>query len=272
MSEHSKFPYSACVVIGSSRGLGTALADQLLQCGSPVVAGFSRSSRLGDHHPDQAAGVYLHTQLDIAAPDSSAEIRRQIAALPRGPLLVIFNAACIAEDVHEDGTLDPDIFEQINRTGIGGLGQTVVAVQERLLSDGGMLLAISSINALVPSISEKMVAYPASKAYLTMLIRSLALHWSGKVKVSAIHLGHIGGTGNRFFSRWLNPSYLQAATWIVTYAVSGRRVVEGAYPWPYRFVYCYLLKCIPDHLYAFCLSKLLTGNSRLKCWIAPAKK
>lgn len=270
-ANNRKFPYGACVVIGSSRGLGRALVEQLLRRGSPVVAGFSRSESVMNQESSTATGVYLHTQLDVSERDSSELIRREVEALPHGPLLVIFNAACIIEDVREDGTLDPDMFEQINRTGIGGLGQAVTAVQERLLREGGLLLAISSINALSPSISDRMAAYPASKAYLTMLMRSLALHWSGKVKVSVIHLGHIGGTGDTFLCRLLNPSYHHAASWIVTNAISRHCAMEITYPWPYRFVYRYLLRVIPDHIYALYLSRLLKGNNRLKQWIAPAK-
>lgn len=248
-----------------------ALVEQLLRCGSPVVAGFSRSESPINQESNAVRGVYLHTQLDISECDSAVLIRKNIEALPQGPLLVIFNAACIAEDVREDGTLDPDIFDQINRTGIGGFGQSLVAVQERLLHEGGTLLAISSINALSPSISDKMVAYPASKAYLTMMLRSLALLWRGKVRVSVVHLGHIGGAEDSCFSRQLNPSYSRTAEWIVSQAISRHHAVEITYPWPYRFVYCYLLRIIPDHIYSLFLSSFLKGDSILKRWITPAK-
>src|SRR2546422_10273361 len=126
----------ACIaiVIGSSRGLGAALAAGLVARRCLHVIGVSRT------WSDAGAGArgwccderYRHVALDVTAPDAPAQLR---SVLPQSdaPLLVIYNAATVRSDLEPDGTIDFAVFNQVNAVGVTGLGNVLQAVQGPLL-------------------------------------------------------------------------------------------------------------------------------------------
>lgn len=254
----------SCLVIGVSRGLGAALTDGLLRLDSTRVVGVSRTA-LGDiPHASAWTGTarYRHVALDIASAAAPAGLRDAIADLPPTPLLVIHNAAAVKSDLRPDGSVQWDIFEEVNAVGVTGLGHVLRAVEPPLLARGGIFAAISSYSALAPAVADPRIAYPASKAYMDMACRGLRQAWHRRVRVVTVHLGRIGGPGVGLVSRLLNPSYAAAADRVVARLTAGRVPEHIDYTLPYALVYRCLVPHVPDSLYFRVFSRLTGGRQR----------
>ena len=165
------------------------------------------------------------------------------------PVCVIFNAALVESDVKQDSKIDFEAHHAVNCVQIEGFANTLKIFQDHLLKHGGILVGISSFSAITPPISEPRLAYPASKAYLDMALRSLRIIWKGRVKALTIHLGHLGESHTSFFSRWLVASYPETARKIVHTIISDSVPDEINYPFLYCLTYKYILRFIPDFLY-----------------------
>jgi NAD(P)-dependent dehydrogenase (short-subunit alcohol dehydrogenase family) len=187
-----------------------------------------------------------------------AQVKAAVAGLPVEPLLVIFNAACLESDLKADQSVDYKVFDEVNRVGVTGFGHVLEAVEEHLLTMGGTLVAVSSINALMPSVLDRTIAYPASKAYVHMAMRSLALHWPGKIKTVVIHLGHVGHSRAGGIHRLIRPPTYETTAKTIIRVISRSKIPrEITYPFLYHIVYRYLLRLMPDVAYyrilRFCL-------------------
>ncbi len=256
----------ACIVVGSSRGLGSALVDALLANGADLVVGVARTSEhdIAQRHQWPASPRYRHIQIDIGSPDSVAAMSAVLPDMPKEPLLVIFNAANLAKDTKDDRSIDFEVFEEINRTGVNGFTNVLRAFEPHLLSWGGTFVGISSINALMPPVLEHRVAYPATKAFLHMALRSAGIAWEGKVSCVTIHLGHVGGALNRgLVSRLLLPTYAATADKIVRLMMRQNIPRQMTYPFLYRVMYRGILPYVPDSTYYHLLRLLVrVGRSR----------
>lgn len=243
---------SCCVVIGSSRGLGTALVDELIRKKYHLIVGVART-RLEDipkHEQWVASKRYQHVVADVGREDSINILKSVCTKFSRNPLIVIFNAACLTQDISPDKRINYDVFKEVNRVGIDGLGHVIKAFENHLLLNGGIFVGISSVNALKPPIFEHRVAYGASKAYLNMALRNLSLAWPSKIQVATIYLGHVGGGHDHgYLPNWLKANYHTAAQKIIS-NISRKKVPgEITYPFIYKIIYQYILKLIPDSIY-----------------------
>jgi NAD(P)-dependent dehydrogenase (short-subunit alcohol dehydrogenase family) len=249
------------LVIGSSRGLGAALAAALVARRCPQVIGVSRTPPEGEGgwRRDER---YRHVALDVSAPESPVRLREVLRQTSNAPLLVIYNAAEVRSDLRPDGTIDFALFDLVNAVGVTGLGHVLRGVQDPLLARGGVFVGVSSFAALSPPVVAPRLAYPASKAYLDSALRALRHAWRGRVRVVTVHLGHIGGPGRGLLSRWIRPSYAMAAERILRRLTARRVPDEIDYTLAYAVAYHYLLPLVPDRLSA----RLLTGiaGSRLR--------
>ena len=248
-----KFKHSligSCIVVGSSRGLGAALVNELLEDGGPLVVGVSRSpiEAVENHEKLAASSNYRHLVTDIGSRDSVAALRNVALDLAPEALLVIFNAACVVKDVREDTTIDFQVFEEVNRVCINGFSHILEAFESHLTGFSGILVAISSINAIKPPVFEHRVAYAPSKAYLDMIMRSLAFLWPN-VNPVTVHLGKVGGNRGGLFQKLLKPTYQSTARRIVGILAKRNVPRELTYPIFYRIVFKYFLKFLPDSLY-----------------------
>ena len=256
-----------CIIIGSSRGLGAAMVEEFLKDESCFIIGVARTSleKIHDHEKWIASERYRHVELDITAPNCIESLKLICSEIPREPICIIFNAAIVKADFEEDSSINFGTFDEINRVGIDGLGNVLNAFEEQLLDYGGILVGISSFSALAPPVFEPRVAYPASKAYLDMTLRSLRPAWKKKVKIVTVHLGHIGGSGSTFFSSLMvPPTYSRAARKIVRKVMSRRTPTEINYPLLYCIVYRYLFKFIPDVIYLLLFRLLLNLSNLVK--------
>lgn len=239
------------VVVGCSRGLGAALVDELLERPGTTVSGLARTplAAIANAGRWQATGRYEHHVADLAEPAAGAALAQMARSIPDGPITLIFNAAYLERDVREDGRIDFERLERTNRVNVDGFGRTLQAFEDRLFRDGGLLVGISSINAVKPPFLEPRLAYGPTKAYLSMALRNLALAWPRRIRLMEARLGHIGA----------DPAATGLAPLFVpTYRATARALLSRAtrrHPprlWTYPFVYClaynYLLRLVPDDL------------------------
>ncbi len=191
------------IIVGASRGLGASLVSRCLKEGLEVIGiGRTDENSVVSISDWRKTGRFKYVRTDITEPSSINIMKSIIGAYRESPACVIFNAAVIESDVDDNGNLMFDIFKRVNRTGIDGFMHVLEAFGNYLTSQKGMLVGISSISAWVPPIGGNKIAYPASKAYLDMVLRSLRLLWDKRVHIMTVHLGHIGGGGS-----WLVPNY-----------------------------------------------------------------
>ncbi len=242
----------AALVVGSSRGLGAALVTELLGRGADSVVGIARTDYSSvEHYAALAAnGTYRHLQLDIGNQNCLETLKNVTSWLPPEPLLLFFNAACLDQDLLPDLTINHTAFAEVNRVGVIGFGHTICAFQEHLLRYGGILIGISSINALRPPVLQPSLAYGATKAYMSMALRSLALVWPQDVKIVTFHLGHIGGKEGRNLPFGLSPpSYEETAKMIVRTISRPKFPSEVTYPLIYRVAYRHAFSRGSDRTY-----------------------
>ncbi len=245
------------VVIGSSRGLGAALVHELIKEESNRILGVSRTEYAQIDHYDQLSLTkrYQHVKLDITLPGALELMFSCFSRLPKEPVCVIFNAALQGTDIRNDGSINFDVFEEVNRIGIEGLYNVLGAAQNHLLTYGGMFVGISSLSALIPPVQDPRVAYPSTKAYLDMVLRCLRALWGKQVEFVTVHLGHM--RDNKNSSQRGVPTYSKVAQKIVR-SIAGSQVPSViGYPFLYSFVYKYVFSFLPDNVYVWLLSFFL---------------
>jgi NAD(P)-dependent dehydrogenase (short-subunit alcohol dehydrogenase family) len=236
------------IVCGASRGLGAALVEAMIEKGITPVVGVSRGRR--DGRPlGRDAGRYREDPLDLSRPDAGSVLKRLVDELAPCPLIAVYNAAVLRSELSGTGPIDIATAAEVNAVGVAGFTHFLGAVQHHLLAHGGVLVGVSSFAAYAPPAREPRVAYPATKAYLDMALRTLRHAWRGRVTVVTIHLGHIGGTDETAWARWIRPSYAAAARHILRRLSQDRSPDEINYTLPYTIVYKYVLRHVPDSLY-----------------------
>ncbi|TAN40606.1 MAG: SDR family NAD(P)-dependent oxidoreductase [Nitrospirae bacterium] len=246
-----------CVIIGASRGLGAALAEACLKNRDFSVIGIGRTAP--EDIPDLGGwaetGRFQYFQADITTPNGSAILHSVSSLLPDQPACVIMNAAVIESDLAEDGTFLIDAYDRVNDAGIAGLGRVIDAFGEHLTRFKGVFVGISSLSALAPPFLDKRIAYPASKAFMTMALRSLRLVWKDRVRIMTVFPGYIGSSRPVRGFTWLAPTYRTVARKIVR-KIQGKRVPHTLLiPLPVGLIYR-LFSILPDGLYFWAAGKI----------------
>lgn len=234
------------VIVGASRGLGASLVSKYLEKEVNVIGiGRTVKDEIESIAAWEKTNYFRYVQADIGKP-KCIDIMKSILSLCDGnSVCVIFNAAVIESDVRRDGKLMFDVFKRITHTGVDGFGHILEVFGDYLPLHGGMLVGISSMSAWVPPIRGNKVAYPASKAYLDMALRSLRLLWYGRVHVMTVYLGHIGDHSIRRSA--LIPTYDAVAEKIVQATLCSRPPKSICVPRLYGIAYR-IIKIMPDRL------------------------
>lgn len=231
------------IIIGASRGLGASLVGKCLENGLEVI-GIGRTSedKIENMEVWQKTKRFRYVRTDIGEPLSVEKMKSIIGMCEGRPVCIIFNAAIIDSDVGSDGAIMFDIFKNVNHVGVNGFGHVLEAFSDYLVSHGGMFIGISSISAWMPPVGGNKIAYPASKAYLDMALRSLRLLWDKKVHVMTVHLGSIGGSGSFFI-----PGYNAVAQRLIKAFICGRPPESICISAPYCIAYG-IMKNMPDRI------------------------
>jgi NAD(P)-dependent dehydrogenase (short-subunit alcohol dehydrogenase family) len=165
------------LVSGSARGIGRAVAGQLLGSGYDVIvtARDERKAAEAGAELDSNGGHPTPARLDVTDPGSVEELARRIAADP-GRLDVLVNNAAVYGDTGatvEDASLD-EVHETLetNLFGAWRLTQTMLP----LLRAGGhgRIVNVSSGAGQLDDMRSGMPSYRVSKVSLNALTRMLA--------------------------------------------------------------------------------------------------
>lgn len=231
------------VVIGASRGLGASIVNICLEHGFNVVGiGRTEEKNIKLISEWNKSGRFKYIQLDIGNRNCKDKLKGVIDMYNNIPFCIVFNAAVTESDVETNGIINFDILYRTNYTGIDGFAHTLEVFGVHLVLHGGFLVGISSLSALVPPIDGGKIAYPASKAYLDMALRSLRLLWGKRVHVMNIHLGHINEEGS-----WFIPRYNVIAQKIVKATLRSHPPKSICEPPIYCIAYG-IMKMIPDRV------------------------
>lgn len=212
MVDHNYF-----IVIGSSKGLGAAIVNRLLQIKSAFIIGISRSTPDKISNSEKLIGSkrFQHIALDIGSNDCEKILKKICTQLNQKPVFIIFNAACLDPDILENKLIDHRKLDEVNRVGIKGFVNVLSAFEDHLLKYGGVFVGISSLTVFSPLFYQPRIGYPATKAYLEMALHCLRIIWPKHIKIVTVRLGPVGTARNIPFSKWIIPSYEKTAAKII---------------------------------------------------------
>ncbi len=160
-----------CLVTGSSRGLGAAVAEELLIAGHRVVGTWcsapGRLDALAVAYPDTCAAVRMDQRQGASVSEAMAKARERF-----GDVEVLVNNAAIAderpfEDLDDDGWLT-----MLDTNLVGPVRLARACVPAMRAARWGRIVNVSSIGGQWGGLRQ--VHYAASKAALINFTRSLA--------------------------------------------------------------------------------------------------
>jgi NAD(P)-dependent dehydrogenase (short-subunit alcohol dehydrogenase family) len=181
------------VVTGGNTGLGEAFARALAGVGANVAL----AARTRERSEAVAAkikasgGEAIAVDLDVKEPD---QVRRMLEEVTQrlGPVDILVNNAGVC--YHRPAAEVPraewlNTFE-VNVHGLWYCAQTVG--KQMIERDGGAIINIGSISAMIVNRPQWQPAYNASKAAVHQLTKSLAAEWAPyNVRVNALAPGYV---------------------------------------------------------------------------------
>lgn len=235
-----------CFVTGVSRGIGYAIAAELLRRGH-TVWGLSRTPA-----PDLAAAAnsrFRHSICDLADEDSRHALINQMDVEPYVPDAVILNAGIEYEE--DPAAFSWEKMQAVLRTNVEGSLAWVAHWMDRSPRSPMQFVGISTLLAFWPDAA--CPAYCTSKAALSMAFRALRLRYvKNPVSFKLLYLGPVHTS--------INPRFTQGAApgWgVVTPESVACHVVDNVlptrgfsfyYPWRVGWV-CRLGGWMPDKLF-----------------------
>lgn len=237
---------------GISRGLGRALARELLTHGHAVWGIGRKEDELRILEQELASQRFCWTQADVT---DSASLRRWKEAMQQrafDPDCLILNASVQHDDMLR--TYDHAAGTATLRTNLEGpLACIALFLPDFLHKQRGSVIAIGSTVALRPS--TRSAAYAASKAGLRAAIRSLRLRYAREgIRFADVVLGPIATEMWEGRRSILVPPPARAAKAIARFVVSECATLH--YP-PLTTALLRASIFLPDHLFASLSSRLL---------------
>ena len=235
-----------CLVTGVSRGIGRAIALELLKQGH-MVWGVSRTGTA-----DLAGSLgprFRHSRCDIGDEDSRVQAVKEMDSAGFVPDTVILNAAVEYEE--PASSLSWGKMQSVLRTNVEGALFWVSCWMDRSPRPPMQFLGISSLLALWPDAD--CPAYSASKASLSMAFRSLRLRLVGEpVAFKLLYLGPVQTSINPRFVEGGGPArgvaQPESVARYVANTVLPKRRFSFYYPWQTKLV-CRLGAWMPDLLF-----------------------
>lgn len=174
------------VVTGAAGGIGTAVCERLADDGARVFA--------LDVRPPEGGAAEEFIGVDVQDPRSvEAAIAATIAAAGRIDGLVA--AAGLSEEPTPAEDMPVDVWDRTISVNLRGVFLTCQAVGRHMLARGsGSIVAIASMSGnYIVNAPQQQVAYNASKAGVSAMVRSLAYEWGPRgVRVNAVSPGYVG--------------------------------------------------------------------------------
>ncbi|MGP9845567.1 SDR family oxidoreductase [Brachybacterium sp. 107] len=171
---------ATAVVTGSTRGIGRAITQRLLDSGANVIGLQRGAGSLGPGH--SCVGV------DLSDPAARAQAVAEVLAEHEVDILVN-NAGINLRHSVEDFPLDE--FSQVMRVNLDAVVQLTQAFGGPMLERGsGRIVNIASMLSFFGGVQAS--AYAASKGAVAQFTKSVANEWAGRgVAVNAIAPGYI---------------------------------------------------------------------------------
>jgi len=189
------------VIIGSSGGIGSALARQLAEDGFGVACLSRPRGRIGDQG---------EVSIDITNESSVAEAAARLA--DQGPYIIILVATGL---LHDDKIAPEKTYRVLSQStlqtyfAVNSIGPALVAKHFIPLLPKTGRCVFAALSARVGSIADNRLGgwygYRASKAALNMLIKTLAIE-VGRTRPGAICVGLHPGTVDTNLSKPFQPS------------------------------------------------------------------
>ena len=250
MSRSSKDVGLRVFVTGVSSGIGRQLAVDLVAAGYEVFGIARREKELRELAEQIANSRFTHSVCDVSDPDSRSAISRELVAKQWLPDVVILNAGIEIEE--ELPGLSVEVFERTMRTNCAGslfwISEFIEPFQAR---GSGQFIAVSSTTAHWPKQSS--VAYSASKAALSMIMRALRARYAGSgLLFKLLYLGPVAtGLHPRFLDQSSSGSPLIASAKNVSvYLVKMIRSKREDHYFPALvWLVCTFLRWLPDKVF-----------------------
>lgn len=159
---------------GVSRGLGQALTRELLSQGHAVWGIARDRERLQRLEHELGSGRFFWTQADVTDHATLLGWREEMRIRSFVPDCLILNASILRDDLGP--SYDHETGKAILRTNLeGALDCIALFLPDFLRRGSGSIIAIGSTATLRPSV--RSAAYAASKAGMSLAIRSLRLRY-----------------------------------------------------------------------------------------------
>jgi NAD(P)-dependent dehydrogenase (short-subunit alcohol dehydrogenase family) len=166
------------LLIGASRGLGLALAEEYLRRGWHVVATERVSATSKLHGLLPAAGDRLEIEtVDMIYPDQVAGLRARLASRKFDMLFV--NAGVTNDDRETIADVSTDEFIRVMITNALSPMRVVETLQDLVLPRGTIGIMSSGQGSIANNENGNHEVYRASKAALNMFMRSFAARHAG---------------------------------------------------------------------------------------------
>ena len=163
----------AVLIIGASRGLGLAMAEEFAKRGWNVI-GTVRAGGTTDLHElaERNPSVRVET-VDIDQSDQIAALRSRLSGEPLDVLFV--NAGTTTGDpLAQVGEVDTEEFTRVMLTNALGPMRVIEALQFNVPADGLIGVMSSGQGSIADNVKGSREVYRASKAALNMLMKSFA--------------------------------------------------------------------------------------------------
>jgi NAD(P)-dependent dehydrogenase (short-subunit alcohol dehydrogenase family) len=161
------------LLIGASRGLGFALAEEYLKRGWNVVATEREASTSKLHDVAKAYGGRMEIEtVDIVHPDQLAALRARLASRRFDMLFV--NAGVKNADHETIADVSTDEFTRVMITNALSPMRVIEALQDLVVPDGTIGIMSSGQGSVANNASGNYEVYRGSKAALNMFMRSFA--------------------------------------------------------------------------------------------------
>lgn len=181
------------IVTGAGRGLGRAFALALAQAGADVALAARTESDVVEAAEEIAAATGRRTAAIRADVTVRSDVERMVAeTVDRlGGVEILVNNAGVA--IHRPSLEVPDTeFRQVFDINVHGVWLCSTIVANRMRDNGGVIVNIGSISALIVNRPQWQPAYNASKAAVHQLTKSLAAEWAPhNIRVNALAPGYV---------------------------------------------------------------------------------
>jgi NAD(P)-dependent dehydrogenase (short-subunit alcohol dehydrogenase family) len=174
------------LIVGASRGLGLALAEEYWKRGWRVVATVRGSGRTGLHDLADKAGGWIEVEtLDIVEPDQIAALRDRLRG--RSIDLLFVNAGVTNNPKHQPiGEVPTEEFVRVMVTNALSPMRVVEALQDLVPATGTIGVMSSGLGSVADNENGGWEVYRGSKAALNMLMRSFAARYANGARALLI--------------------------------------------------------------------------------------